>query len=87
MEVKQSVGNLAAVNHIFLGQLFVQAVNALRSHEIDSLIGCITDGSIFHFFKVKLADSTHFRLLDVMWVHSVNDVESAIGAISFCLAA
>ncbi len=90
MEVKRSVGSLNTIDHVFLGQLFVQAVYTLKNHEIDSVIACITDGSIFHFFKVKLVDDDpiDLRLLDVMWVHSsVNDVESAIGAISFSLAA
>ncbi len=89
MEVKRSVGNIDTIEHAFLGQLFVQAVYTLRNHEIGSLIACITDGSNFHFFKVKLPnpDLTPFRLLDVMWVHSVNDLENAIGAISFSLAA
>ncbi len=84
MQVKKSVGGLKEVDHTFLGQLFVQAIYTLQTHEMDSLMGCITDGGSFHFFKLKLPDSTTC-LLDVMWVYSVNDMESAIGAISFCL--
>ncbi len=73
MEVKRSVGVLETVDHSYLGQLFVQSIYALKTHEIKSLYACLTDGITSHFFKVALTkDETLARLLDVTWVTTAN---------------
>ncbi len=83
MEVKSAVSDLNTVDPKFLGQLFVEAIYTLQGNDIVSIVACLTDGGIFHFFKTTLSDR---NLLDVVWVHSTRDAASAIGAISFCVA-
>ncbi len=80
MEVKRCVSSFRKIATIHLGQVFVQSYYALKNHPLDFIVSCLTDGDVYHFFKIKTASDA--PILDIEWVHSVSTVPKAIGAIS-----
>ncbi len=68
---------LGAINHLHLGQVFVQAYYALKNYPVlESLVVALTDSCVYHFFKVKLSNVSEERicpLVKVVWATNHTD--------------
>lgn len=86
MEVKQSVSLFPRLNVCSVGQILVQSYYALRNYPIEFIVSCLTDGNMFHFFKITARDPASENslapLVDIVCVHSESVRAKAIGSIS-----
>ena len=80
LEMKGTVaGSIKTVTGHDICQLGLEAYYSLQEYEINEVLGCLSDATMWHFFMFTLHKSEHGGgpLLDVVWEHSIEMDELA----------